>query len=182
MQMKTALISVYDKTGIVDLAKALHQQGIKILSTGGTASLLMENQIPVIKLEDYTGVPEMLDGRVKTLCYQVFSGLLCKRDNKNHVQQLKDKQIDFIDMVVVNLYPFEDMMRKKLSMDEMIEYIDIGGNSLLRAAAKNYKFVLPVSSQDDYAQIINHIKNNKDFTEDYRLQLAKKTFFFYQPL
>lgn len=178
MQIKTALISVYDKTGIVEFAKELQLQGIKILSTGGTASLLMENNIPVIKLEDYTGIPEMLDGRVKTLCYQVFSGLLCKRDNESHVQQLKDKQINFIDMVIVNLYPFEEMMKKRLSLDEMIEYIDIGGNSLLRAASKNYKFVLPVSQNEDYQTIINYIKNKEEIPEDYRLQLAKKTFFF----
>ncbi len=178
MPIKTVLISVYDKTGIVEFAKELHQQGIKILSTGGTASLLMENNIPVIKLEDYTGIPEMLDGRVKTLCYQVFSGLLCKRDNESHVQQLKAKQIDFIDMVVVNLYPFEEMMKKRLSLDEMIEYIDIGGNSLLRAASKNYRFVLPVCLQEDYNQIMNYIKNKEEIPESYRLQLAKKTFFF----
>ncbi|MDD5066092.1 MAG: bifunctional phosphoribosylaminoimidazolecarboxamide formyltransferase/IMP cyclohydrolase [bacterium] len=178
MKIETVLISVYDKTGIVEFAGELARLGIKILSTGGTAALLQQNSIPVIKLEEYTNLPEILDGRVKTLCYKVFSGLLCKRDNEVHIRQLSEQGISFIDMVVVNLYPFEKMMKKKLSMDEMIEYIDIGGNSLLRASAKNYKFVLPVYSQDDYTTILNHLKKDGDVPFEYRQTLAQRTFFF----
>jgi AICAR transformylase/IMP cyclohydrolase PurH len=98
MNIRTALISVYDKTGIVDLARELSGMGIRILSTGGTASLLSQNNIPVTTIEEYTRLPEILEGRVKTLCYKVFSGLLCKRDQEAHVRQLKEQQIDFIDM------------------------------------------------------------------------------------
>ncbi len=179
MKIKTALISVYDKTNIVQFTKELIKMDIKIISTGGTATLLKKNKIPVIKLETYTGLPEILDGRVKTLCYKVFGGLLALRDDKNHVKQLKKLNINSIDMVVVNLYPFEKMMNKKnLSMDEMIEYIDIGGNSLLRASAKNYKFVLPIFSSKFYKIIIKFLKENRDVPFDYRLQLAKETFHF----
>ncbi len=178
MKVKTALISVYDKTGIVPFAKELNKLNIKIISTGGTANLLKKNKIPVIKLESYTGLPEILDGRVKTLCYKVFGGLLAQKDNKNHVNQLKKMKINSIDMVVVNLYPFEKMMKKKLTLDEMIEYIDIGGNSLLRASAKNYKFVLPIFSNKYYKNIISYLKKDKDVPFKYRLNLAKETFLF----
>ncbi|MBU1077094.1 MAG: bifunctional phosphoribosylaminoimidazolecarboxamide formyltransferase/IMP cyclohydrolase [Spirochaetes bacterium] len=179
MKVQTALISVYDKTGIVPFARELHKLGVKIMSTGGTANLLIKNNIPVVKLESYTGLPEILDGRVKTLCYKVFGGLLAMRDNKEHVKQMEELQINSIDMVVVNLYPFEKMMKKKgLSLDEMIEYIDIGGNSLLRASAKNYKFVLPIFSSKFYNDIIKLLKEKKDVPFEYRLNLAKETFLF----
>lgn len=178
MKIKTALISVYDKTGLIPFAKELAKLNIQIISTGGTANLLKKNKIPVIKLESYTGLPEILDGRVKTLCYKVFGGLLAQKDNQLHVDQLNKLDINSIDMVVVNLYPFEAMMKKRLTLDEMIEYIDIGGNSLLRASAKNYKFVLPVFSQKFYSKIINYIKKDKDVPYDYRLKLAKETFAF----
>lgn len=176
MKIRTALISVYDKTGVVDFARGLAGLGIRILSTGGTAALLLENGVSVTKLEEYTGLPEILDGRVKTLCYKVFSGLLYKRDNPDHQKQLADQGIDSIDMVVVNLYPFEKMMKKKLLPEELIEYIDIGGVSLLRAAAKNHKFVLPVLSIADYRTVIDFLKKDGDVPFPFRQVLAGKTF------
>ncbi len=177
MKIETALISVYNKKGVVEFARELNNRGITILSTGGTAGLLTKNEIPVIKIEDYTGLAEILDGRVKTLNYKIFAGLLAKRDSNLHVKQIKDINVKFIDMVVVNLYPFEDMIKRKLSFEDMIEYIDIGGNTLLRAAAKNFKFVLPVYSYKSYKEIIKLMKeNDNDVPFDFRLKLAKETF------
>jgi len=179
MKIETALISVYDKKGVVKFAKELDKLGVTILSTGGTAKILSENNIPVIKIEDYTGLEEILDGRVKTLSYKIFAGLLAKRDNESHIKQIEEIKVKFLDMVVVNLYPFEKMMKKKLSFEEMIEYIDIGGNTLLRAAAKNFKFVLPVYLPSYYEEIIRLMKeNNNDIPYDFRLMMAEKTFAF----
>ena len=159
MEIKNAVISVYDKTGIVEFVRELHKLNINILSTGGTAKILMENEIPVTKIEDYSGSPEILNGRVKTLSFKIFGGILALRNNDPHIQQLNELNIKCIDMVVVNLYPFEKMMKdENLSMDEMMEYIDIGGNTLLRASAKNYKYVLPVCSSKYYNDIIQYLK------------------------
>lgn len=179
MKIKRALVSVYDKKGIIEFAKELERMGIEILSTGGTAKILKENNIKVTKIEDYTGQPEILDGRVKTLNFMIFGGILARQDSSKHLEQLQKMKIKPIDMVVVNLYPFEEMMKKKLSVDEMIEYIDIGGNTLLRAAAKNYKFALPVYDKKYYSVVINELKNNNgDVSDKLRLQLTKETFFF----
>ncbi len=179
MKVRTALISVYDKENIVEFAAQLNRLGITILSTGGTAKLLEKNKVPVIKIEDYTGLSEILDGRVKTLNYKVFGGILARKDFKKHLAELDRMKIKSIDMVVVNLYPFEKMVKKKLPIDEMIEYIDIGGNTLLRAAAKNFKFVLPVYDKKYYPEIIVKLKeNNCEIPDDLRIKLAKETFFF----
>lgn len=179
MKIKTALISVYSKEGITEFAKQLTELGITILSTGGTARLLEKNNIPVIKIEDYTGLPEILDGRVKTLSYKIFGGILAIRESSKHIRELEKMKIKTIDIVVVNLYPFEEMLKKRLSIDEMIEYIDIGGNTLLRAAAKNFKYVLPVYDKKYYSEIIKQLKeNNGKISDDLRIKLAKETFFF----
>jgi len=138
MKIKTALISVYDKTGIVDFARELQNLGIDIISTGGTYNLLTQNGIKAKRVEDITGFPEMFNGRVKTLHPKILGGILAVRDNPEHIEQLKKFGIIPIDLVVVNLYPFSDVIRDgKVTIDEAIEEIDIGGVTLLRASAKN---------------------------------------------
>ncbi|MBC6962018.1 MAG: bifunctional phosphoribosylaminoimidazolecarboxamide formyltransferase/inosine monophosphate cyclohydrolase, partial [Nitrosomonas sp.] len=142
MSIKQALISVSDKTGIVELAAALHQLNITILSTGGTARSLQESGIPVIEVSDYTGFPEMLDGRVKTLHPKVHAGILARMDLPEHRQVMEQAQIPTIDLVVVNLYPFtQTITRPDCSFEEAIENIDIGGPTMIRAAAKNFQRV-----------------------------------------
>ena len=161
-KIKRALISVSDKTGILDFAKELNDLGIEILSTGGTAKLLRENNIPVKEVSEYTGFPEMLDGRVKTLHPKIHGGLLALRDNPEHMQTLKEHNIGLIDMVVVNLYPFEKTTQKPgVTIEEVIENIDIGGPSMLRSAAKNHKDVAVICNANRYSQVIDELKRNK---------------------
>ncbi|MCX5701053.1 MAG: bifunctional phosphoribosylaminoimidazolecarboxamide formyltransferase/IMP cyclohydrolase [Candidatus Omnitrophica bacterium] len=161
VKIKRALISVSDKTGVLDLAKELTKFGVEILSTGGTAKLFRENNIPVKEVSEYTGFPEMLDGRVKTLHPKVHGGLLALRDNQEHMQTVKDHNIGLIDMVVVNLYPFEKTTQKPgVKIEEVIENIDIGGPSMLRSAAKNHRFVAVICNPNRYAQVIDELKKN----------------------
>lgn len=137
-----ALISVSDKTGIVEFSRALHALGIKLISTGGTAKLLAEQGLPVTEVAELTGFPEMLDGRVKTLHPKVHGGLLARRDLPEHMAALRAQQIDTIDLLVVNLYPFEaTVARAGCTLEEAIENIDIGGPAMVRSAAKNWKDV-----------------------------------------
>ncbi len=162
VKIKRALISVSDKTGILDFAKELKKFGIEILSTGGTAKLLRDNKIDVKEVSEYTGFPEMLDGRVKTLHPKIHAGLLALRSNQEHMKTLEEHNIGLIDMVVVNLYPFEKTTRKpNVAIEEAIENIDIGGPSMLRSAAKNNRDVAVVSNPARYNQIIDELKNNK---------------------
>src|SRR3989304_3236041 len=151
-RIRRALISVYDKTGIVDFARALVDEfGVEIISTGGTAALLKENGIPVTLVEQITGFPEMLDGRVKTLHPKIHAAILADRDNPDHMRQLREQGIDPIDMVVVNLYPFEKTVADpNCTFEQAIERIDIGGPCLLRAAAKNHKHVIAVYPYGGY--------------------------------
>lgn len=172
-----ALISVSDKSGIVDFAKSLHTyHGIEILSTGGTAKLLAENGIPVIEVSDYTGFPEMMDGRVKTLHPKIHGGLLGRRGIDEAVMQ--EHNIPPIDMVVVNLYPFEETIAKEnCSLELAIENIDIGGPTMLRSAAKNHASVTVVVDADDYSRVLSEIKDNAgEVTDETRFDLAVKTF------
>lgn len=163
VEVKRALISVSDKTGILDFAKGLSDLGVEILSTGGTAKLLRENNIPVKEVSDYTGFPEMLDGRVKTLHPKIHAGLLALRDNPEHMRKLKEHDIGLIDMVVVNLYPFEKTIQKSnVSIEEVIENIDIGGPSMLRSAAKNHLSVAVISNPSWYSQVLDELKKNKN--------------------
>ncbi len=160
-RIKRALISVYDKTGIVEFAKGLVELGVEIVSTGGTAKILNQAGIKIVEISDYTSFPEMLDGRVKTLHPKIYAGLLAVRDNTEHLTQLERQGIGFIDMVVVNLYPFVKTLAKKgVSEDEIIENIDIGGPCMLRAAAKNYASVAVVSDWRRYKGILNELKTN----------------------
>ena len=160
-KIKRALISVSDKEGIVDFARGLEELGIEIISTGGTARLLQKENIKVTLISEVTGFPEILEGRVKTLHPFIFGGILAKRESALHQKQIAEQKVDQIDLVVVNLYPFEKTISKKeVTLDEAIENIDIGGPSLLRAAAKNYQDVTVVIDPGSYPVIINELKEN----------------------
>ncbi|MFK5915395.1 MAG: bifunctional phosphoribosylaminoimidazolecarboxamide formyltransferase/IMP cyclohydrolase [Woeseiaceae bacterium] len=172
-----ALISVSDKSGIVEFAQSLHSyHGIEILSTGGTAKLLAEKGVPVTEVSDYTGFPEMMDGRVKTLHPKIHGGLLGRRGTDEAVMEKHD--IPPIDLVVVNLYPFEETIAKEnCSLELAIENIDIGGPTMLRSAAKNHASVTVVVDANDYSRILNELKdNNGETNKETRFDLAVKTF------
>lgn len=175
--MKRALISVYDKRGIVEFAKELVSLGWEIISTGGTGETLKDEGIPFVDIEEVTKFPEILDGRVKTLHPNIHGGLLYKRDDDEHVKILNNLNIGSIDMVVNNLYPFEETItREGVSHEEIIENIDIGGPSMIRAAAKNYKYVTVVIDPSDYDKVLEELKTKGETTLDLRRQLARKVF------
>lgn len=175
--IKRALISVSDKTGIVEFAKKLNSFGIEIISTGGTAKALSNAGINVISISDITGFPECLDGRVKTLHPKIHGGLLAIRENPEHMKTLKELNIDTIDMVVVNLYPFKNTIEKEgCTLSEAIENIDIGGPSMLRAAAKNCKYVTVITDPKDYDSVLMEIEKNGDVSEKTKFELAAKVF------
>jgi len=162
VKIKRALISVSDKLGVVELAKELRSFGVEIISTGGTARLLRENNLEVTEVSVYTDFPEMLDGRVKTLHPKIHGGLLALRENSAHMQKLADYNIGLIDMLVVNLYPFEKVIRKpQVSIAEIIENIDIGGPAMLRSAAKNCQSVAVICNPQRYSEVITQLKENK---------------------
>ena len=173
-----ALISVSDKTNIIELASLLKKYNVEILSTGGTAKLFIENHIPVIEVSDYTGFPEMLDGRVKTLHPKIHGGILGKRNDINHVETMKKNNINEIDLVIVNLYPFQSMIeREDCTLDLAIENIDIGGPTMIRAAAKNYNSVAVITNPNDYEDFSREfIKENGSVSSEYKFKLAKKAF------
>ena len=176
--IRTALLSVSDKNGIVPFAKALYEQGIKLISTGGTAKLLAENKLPVVEVSSLTKFPEMLDGRVKTLHPMVHGGLLARRDFPEHMAALKEHGIDTIDMLVINLYPFnETVARENCSFEDAVENIDIGGPAMLRAAAKNHQDVTVLISPADYEPVLAEMKANQNVVSyKTNLSLAKKVF------
>lgn len=173
-----ALISVYDKTNIIPFAQSLAESSVHIISTGGTQKLLTEEaSLVVTPVAEVTQSPEMLDGRVKTLHPRIHGGILALRDDTNHMQQLQDYSIDPIDIVVSNLYPFEDVSSKPgVTINEVVENIDIGGPSMVRAAAKNFSSVLIVIDPLDYEWIGNRIRNNQTISFDERKALAAKAF------
>lgn len=175
---KIALISVSDKSGIVEFAKALVEKfGYKILSTGGTAKIFLENSIPCTEVSDYTGFPEMMDGRVKTLHPKIHGGLLCLRDNKSHTDMAKKHDIEMIDLVVVNLYPFEATVAKpNCELHDAIENIDIGGPSMLRSAAKNHSDVTVVCDPNDYGKVLRAFEVGGDELKNLRKLLALKVY------
>ncbi len=172
IKIKRALISVYNKTGLVEFAKVLVENGITILSTGGTANYLTANNIPVVKVENITGAPEILDGRVKTLHPTIHGGILARRNRDDDMRQLKELGITPIDMVVVNFYPFEEWSKKKITIEELLEYIDIGGPTMVRAAAKNFPHVVVVPSPDYYELISQKIKEEGGIDLDTSKRLA----------
>ena len=178
VKIKRALISVSDKSGLEGLVKILKKYGVEILSTGGTARMIRDLGVPAKDVSEYTGFPEMLDGRVKTLHPKVHGGLLALRENKEHMDTVKKHDIGLIDMVVVNLYPFEKTVAKPgVKLEEAIENIDIGGPSMLRSAAKNHKSVCVVCDPGDYSRVIEEMdKNSGAIPEDLLVELGKKVF------
>ena len=177
-KIKRAVISVTDKSGVVEFAKSLSELGVQILSTGGTAKAIREGGRPVIDIAEYTGFPEMLDGRVKTLHPKVHGGLLGMRDNPEHVKMMEEHGIENIDLLVVNLYQFEKTVAKEgVTLEEAIENIDIGGPAMLRSSAKNFRDVTVVIEPSDYETVLNEMKSNNGATSlKTRFSLAKKVF------
>jgi len=177
-KIKRAIISVSDKEDIIDFARGLEELGIEIISTGGTARILQKEKIKVTSISEVTGFPEILEGRVKTLHPFIFGGILAKRESELHQKQIKEQNVSHIDLVVVNLYPFEKTISKKeVTLDEAIENIDIGGPSLLRAAAKNYQDVTVVIDPSSYSAIINELKeNNGEISLKTKKKLAVEVF------
>ena len=170
MKIKRALVSVSDKTGVVEFAKKLHEAGVEIVSTGGTMKAIKY-------VSDVTGFPEIMDGRVKTLNPYIHGGILAVRDNPSHVQAMKEHKITPIDMVVVNLYPFRQTIEKPdVKLAEAIENIDIGGPAMIRAAAKNFKFVTVVTNPGRYDQIAEAIAKDGCVSGMLRMQLAQEAF------
>jgi phosphoribosylaminoimidazolecarboxamide formyltransferase / IMP cyclohydrolase len=176
-KVRRALLSVSDKTGIVELARALAALGIELLSTGGTAKLLEKEGVPVKEVSAHTGFPEMLDGRVKTLHPKIHGGLLARRDDAGHMAALRDAGIAPIDLLVVNLYPFQATVADPdCRFDDAIENIDIGGPTMLRAAAKNHAGVAVVVDPDDYGRLLAELKSKGSVGEALRFELARKVF------
>ena len=167
-KIERALISVSDKQGIVEFSRALAAMGVELVSTGGTAALLRDSNIPVKDVAELTGFPEMMDGRVKTLHPKIHGGILALRDNPEHVAKMKEHGIKPIDLVVVNLYPFEATVARGAAFEEIVENIDIGGPSMVRAAAKNHQHVGVVVDPADYDSILsrNAGQSRRSFTRD----------------
>ncbi|GKX66699.1 bifunctional phosphoribosylaminoimidazolecarboxamide formyltransferase/IMP cyclohydrolase [Inconstantimicrobium mannanitabidum] len=174
--LKRALISVFYKDGVLEMAKFLQDRGVEIVSTGGTYKHLKENGIKVIDVTEVTNFPEMLDGRVKTLNPYIHGGILAIRDNKEHMETIKEKEITPIDLVIVNLYPFFDKVKEDLEFQEKVEFIDIGGPTMLRAAAKNFQDVIVISDKDDYKEVMAQIEETGDVSFNFRKKLAGKVF------
>jgi phosphoribosylaminoimidazolecarboxamide formyltransferase/IMP cyclohydrolase len=172
-----ALISVSDKTGVIEFARELQELGVEIISTGGTSKTLIDNGINITQVSDITGFPECLDGRVKTLHPSVFGGILAMRSKKDHMDQLRELDIKKIDIVVVNLYPFKNtILKENVTLTEAIENIDIGGPSMLRAAAKNHQDVAVICDPNDYQTIISELSSNKNISDETKFKLAIKVF------
>jgi phosphoribosylaminoimidazolecarboxamide formyltransferase / IMP cyclohydrolase len=178
MKIQRALISVSDKTGVVDFARKLAALGVEILSTGGTAKALRDADIPQVEVSRFTGSPEILEGRVKTLHPKIHGGLLFKRGDATHEEQAKANGIRPIDLVVVNLYPFQETIaREDTTLEEAIEQIDIGGPSMIRSAAKNYRSVCVVTDPADYAEVLADLDKEEGGTSlALRERMAIKAF------
>ncbi len=170
-----ALISVWDKRGVVDFARGLSELGFEILSTGGTRRVLSESGIPVVSVEEETGFPEILNGRVKSLHPRLYGGILALRDRDEHMREIEELGIKPIDLVAVNLYPFPEVIKRDVSLHEALENIDIGGPSLIRASAKNYPHVIVVVDPEDYGWVLERLKKGGLSLEE-RRELAKKAF------
>lgn len=177
-KIKRALISVSDKTGLVEFAKALSDLGVEIISTGGTAKVLSDAGIKVTNISDVTGFPEMMEGRVKTLHPKVHGGILADRTKPEHLQEAKEHEIQLIDLVVVNLYPFaKTVARPDVTLEEAIENIDIGGPSMVRSAAKNFLSVTVVVDPQDYERVLEEMrKYGGETSYETRARLAAKAF------
>ena len=177
MKIKRALLSVSDKTGIVELGKFLSNNGVEIISTGGTMKALREEGVPVTYVSDVTGFPEIMDGRVKTLNPKIHGAILAVRSNPEHMEALAEHNITPIDLVVVNLYPFRETIAKPgVTEAEAIENIDIGGPAMVRASAKNFKDVVIVTYPRRYAQLMEMLDKNGDVDQHTRKELAFEAF------
>ncbi|MBO6543049.1 MAG: bifunctional phosphoribosylaminoimidazolecarboxamide formyltransferase/IMP cyclohydrolase [Alphaproteobacteria bacterium] len=174
--IRRALISVSDKTGLIDFAKALHDAGVELISTGGTSKAIAEAGLPVKDVADITNFPEMMDGRVKTLHPMVHGGLLAVRDDKGHTASMKEHGIGPIDLLAVNLYPFEATVAKGADYDTCVENIDIGGPAMIRAASKNHAYVSVIVEADDYGRVVDEIKTNGGTSLATRKALAQKAY------
>ena len=177
-KINRVIISVSDKEGISNFAKGLEEFNVEILSTGGTAKKLRDAGVSVMDISEYTGSPEILDGRVKTLHPKIYGGVLALRDNETHIKQMQDNDMQPIDMIIVNLYPFEEVIKKEnVDFMEAIENIDIGGPTMLRAAAKNYQYVTLVTHPEDYDDLLEELRqNNGSISEETNFNLAVKAF------
>ena len=176
-RISRALLSVSDKTGLVDFARALTERGIELVSTGGTRKALADAGLAVLDVADLTGFPEMMDGRVKTLHPKVHGGLLAIRGNKEHLAAMEEHHIKPIDLLVVNLYPFEATVEKGASFDDCIENIDIGGPAMIRAAAKNHMDVTVVVDPADYEKVLGEMASHTGMiSQDLRQELAAKAY------
>ena len=176
MSKKRALISVSDKSGLIDFAKFLEEKNYELISTGGTFKHLKEAGLNPIQIDEVTNFPEMLDGRVKTLHPKVHGGLLAVRTNEEHMKTVAEHEIDLIDMVIVNLYPFFENANSDISLDEKVEFIDIGGPSMLRSAAKNFNAVTVITNVEDYETVKIEMQQNGDTYLETRKKLAGKVF------
>lgn len=175
--MKRALISVHDKTGIVNFANQLIKLGFSIISTGGTLTTLEENGVPNVKhVSEVTGFPEILEGRIKTLHPKMLAGVLAIRNRKDHMRDLENFQIEPIDLVVCNLYPFEEVTKEGANLKTALENIDIGGPNMIRAAAKNFENVVVIVNPNRYMQVLDEYKKNDDVTVETRKALAVEAF------
>lgn len=176
-RVSSAIISVFDKRGLTAFVSELDRMGVRIYSTGGTHKMIASEGINAVKIEDYTGFPEMMDGRVKTMHPKIAGGILACRNDTEHMKSASDHGITMFDMVVVNLYPFKSTVEKGGEMDDIIENIDIGGPTLIRSAAKNFKDVVVITSHDDYAAVIEEMKNNDGkVSVETKFRLATKAF------
>jgi len=177
IKIKKALISVSDKTNLKEVLECLKINNIEIISTGGSYKFIKDLGFQCTEISEYTKFPEILDGRLKTLHPKIHGGLLAKADDKEHLDQIKKEHIDFINLLIVNLYPFEKKLLEKADFETMIENIDIGGPAMVRSSAKNFKFTTVVSSIDQYSDLINELKNNKGSTSfEFRKKLATDAF------
>jgi phosphoribosylaminoimidazolecarboxamide formyltransferase / IMP cyclohydrolase len=174
--VRRALLSCFDKTGVTELAAALHERGVALISTGSTAATIREAGTPVTEVADVTGFPECLDGRVKTLHPRVHAGILADRTDPAHVAELEELEVDAIDLVVVNLYPFEETVRSGAGDDDVVEMIDIGGPTMIRAAAKNHGSVAVVVDPEDYARVLGELDEHGGVTPATRRHLAAEAF------
>ena len=177
IKIKKALISVSDKTNLKEVLECLKANNVEIISTGGSYKFIKDLGFKCTEISEYTKFPEILDGRLKTLHPKIHGGLLAKADDKEHQDQIKKEGIDFINLLIVNLYPFEKKLLEKADFDTMIENIDIGGPAMVRSSAKNFKFTTVISSTDQYSDLINELNNNKGSTSfEFRKKLATDAF------
>ena len=176
-KIKKALISVSDKKNLKDLLKVLTKHKVALISSGGTYNEIKKLKFKCLEVSDYTGSPEILGGRVKTLHPKIHAGILSKRDNKSHIKDLKNNNFEEIDLVIVNFYPFEKTLEKTNNHLKIIENIDVGGPTMVRAAAKNYNDVTVITSSDQYNELINEIEKNKGSTSiEFREKMSLEAF------